>query len=83
MQRRELIKHLGSSTLLLNPFLKFLSSVSDDDFNHQLFGDDFSWGVSAAATQIEGAVSYYQSDIALMEQLGIDKYLEKMFYIFC
>lgn len=30
--------------------------IQDTDFNKQLFGDDFTWGVSTAAFQVEGAV---------------------------
>jgi beta-glucosidase len=31
----------------------------DTDFNRQLFGDDFIWGVSVAAPQIEGAIDVH------------------------
>lgn len=56
MQRRQWIKQSAASALLFNPSIQFFSSILDKEpLRKQLFGDDFLWGVSTAATQIEGA----------------------------
>lgn len=57
MQRRQLIKQLASGALLFNPYVKLFSNFSETPFNKGLLGNDFMWGVSTAAAQIEGAAN--------------------------